>query len=79
MEAGRGVRMARLFGRLLGFERTLIEGVEFDRSALVVRCRPAARARARCGVCGRRSAGYDQGSGPREWRALDAGSLQVVI
>lgn len=71
--------MARLFGRLLGFERTVIEGVEFERSMLVVRCRPAARARSRCGVCGRRSSGYDQGSGLREWRALDAGSLRVVI
>ena len=79
MKAGRGVRMARLFGRLLGFERTIIEGVEFDRCALVVRCRPASRAASRCGVCGRRSAGYDQGSGVREWRALDAGSFRVVI
>lgn len=73
------MRMARLFGRLLGFERTIIEGVEFDRSVLVVRCRAAARARSRCGVCGRRAPGYDQGSGLREWRALDAGSVRVVI
>jgi transposase len=79
MKAGRGVRVARLFGRLLGFERTIIEGVEFDRCALVVRCRPASRAASRCGVCGRRSAAYDRGSGVREWRALDAGSFRVVI
>jgi transposase len=71
--------MARLFGRLLGFEKTIIEGVEFDRSALVLRCRPASRAASRCGVCGRRSAGYDQGSGLREWRALDTGAFRVVI
>jgi transposase len=71
--------MARLFARLLGFEKTIIEGVEFDRSALVLRCRPASRAASRCGVCGRRSAGYDQGSGLREWRALDAASFRVVI
>jgi hypothetical protein len=63
----------------LGFERTIVEGVEFDRSTLVVRCRPALRDRSRCGLCGRRAPGYDQGSGLREWRALDAGSLQVVI
>lgn len=73
------MRVARLFGRLLGFERTIVEGVEFDRSTLVVRCRPALRDRSRCGLCGRRAPGYDQGSGLREWRALDAGSLQVVI
>jgi transposase len=71
--------MARLFGRLLGFERTVVEGVEFERSTLVVRCRPAARARSRCGVCRRRAPGYDQGSGLREWRALDAGAVRVVI
>jgi transposase len=73
------VRIGRVFGRLLGFQRTIIEGVEFDRSALVVRCRPASRVASRCGVCGRRSPGYDQGSGVREWRALDAGALQVVL
>jgi transposase len=79
MESRCGVRIARLFGRLLGFERTIVEGVEFDRSTLVVRCRPAPRAHSRCGLCGRRAPGYGQGSGLREWRALDAGPLRVVI
>jgi transposase len=73
------VRMARLCGRLLGFEKTIVEGVEFDGLALVVRCRPTVRARSRCGVCRRRAPGYDQGSGLREWRALDAGAVRVVI
>lgn len=73
------MRMASVFGRLLGFEKTVVEGVEFDGEALVVRCRPAKRQASRCGVCGQRSAGYDQGSGERLWRALDFGSTQVFI
>jgi len=40
--------------RLLGFEKIVIEGVEFDRGVVVVRARPARRAARRCGVCGRR-------------------------
>src|SRR6266536_6217552 len=54
-------------------------GVEFDRGVVVVRARPARRAARRCGVCARRSPGYDQGQGEREWRALDLASTQVVI
>jgi transposase len=65
--------------RLLGFERTVIEGVEFGRGVLVVRARPAKRWASRCGVCGRCAPGYDQGQGEREWRALDFGATVVVI
>jgi transposase len=63
----------------LGFEKTIIEDVSFDGAALIVRCRPSARERSRCGVCGRRAPGYDQGSGDREWRALAFGSTQVFV
>ncbi len=47
--------------------------------AIVVSVRPDARARGRCGRCGRRSPGYDQGAGRRRWRGLDAGITKVFI
>ena len=68
--------------RALGLDaRTVIERVEFDEVADVVvahvrRRRPAKQ---RCGRCGRRAAGYDQGRGRRRWRTLDLGPLQVVL
>ncbi len=47
--------------------------------SIVVSVRPNAKARDRCGKCGRRSPGYDQGDGRRRWRALDAGVTKVFI
>src|SRR6266705_1330797 len=71
-EKGNGVRSARLWARLLGVERAVIERVEFDEDAeaIVVAVRPRKGAKRRCGVCGRRCPGYDQGEGPRRWAHL---------
>ncbi len=73
------MRTQSVLRRLLGYGKTVIEGVEFDRGVVVIRARPAKRAASRCGVCARRSPGYDQGVGEREWRALDFASTQVFI
>jgi len=61
--------------------RTVVEDVQCDESAdaIVVSVRPNAKARGRCGQCGRRSPGYDSGDGRRRWRALDAGTTAVFI
>jgi transposase len=60
---------------------TVLERVEFDEDAgrLVVLVRPAKRQRNRCGLCGRRSPGFDAGAGRRTWRALDVGTLRAVL
>lgn len=77
------MRDVSLWRRLLDVEKTVIERVEFDEDAeaVVVHVRPTSRARRRCGVCGRRRMGYDGGGGRRrrQWRALDAGTVQVVL
>jgi transposase len=67
--------------RACGLTRTVVEGVRLDEvaDAIVVSVRPNARARGRCGRCGRRSSGYDQGTGRRRWRGLDAGTTKVFI
>lgn len=78
---GNDVRSGRVWAGLLGVEKTVVERVEFDeqQGVLVVRARPARGRRYRCGVCGRRCPGYDQGQGRRRWRALDLGTVQAVL
>ena len=61
--------------------RTVIERVDFDEDAEVVvahvrRRRPTKQ---RCGRCGERAPGHDQGAGRRRWRALDLGAMQVFV
>ena len=56
------MRSARLWARLLGVERTLVEGVVVDEELAVRPCRDERR---RCGTCGRRRPGYDEGEGRR--------------
>jgi len=75
------VRDVSLWRALLGVEKTVIERVEFDEDAelLVVCVRPTKRQCGRCGVCGRRSPGYDAGAGRRRWRALDLGTVRAEL
>jgi transposase len=75
------VLTAKVWHRLLGVERTVVEEIEFDDEAwgLVAHVRPRRGARQRCGRCGRRAGGFDQGEGRRRWRGLDWGVLQVFL
>jgi len=59
----------------------VVERVEFDedQAVLVASVRPGRGQRRRCGICRRRSPGYDQGSGRRRWRALDLGTVQAFV
>ena len=71
----------RVWQRACGLTGTVVEGVHIDdkTNAVIVSVRPDARARNRCGRCGRRSPGYDRGAGRRRWRGLDAGTTKVFI
>jgi hypothetical protein len=65
---------------MLGVDRaTVIEAVEVDEieDAVVAHVRPRRAGKRRCGRCGRRAPGYDQGEGRRRWRALDSGTLRL--
>ncbi len=75
------MRNSSVWERACGLTRTVVEDVGFDddAEAIVVSVRPEARARGRCGQCGRRSAGYDRGEGRRRWRALDLGTTKVFL
>jgi transposase len=73
--------MARLWARLVGVEKTVVERVDFDEGEglVVVSVRPARGRRGRCGRCRRRVPGYDQGEGRRRWRTLDLGPVRVFV
>lgn len=66
------MRGIRVWARLLGLQRTVVEDVTVnDAGEVIVSVRPSWRERDRCGVCRRRCGRYDAGEGLRRWRALD--------
>jgi transposase len=74
------VRGIRVWARLLGLRRAVIEDVWIgEQGEVVVAARPNWRERDRCGVCRRRSPGFDLGCGRRRWRALDIGTTFAFV
>lgn len=71
----------RLWRRLVGVERAVVEAVDWDEGAeaVVVSLRPHADERHRCGECRCRSPRYDRGDGRRRWRAMDLGTVKVYV
>ena len=69
------MRGVRVWAGLLGLQRVVVEDVRMGiEGEVVVSVRRSWRERDRCGVCRRRSPGYDLGEGRRRWRALDLGA-----
>ncbi len=74
---------------MLGCDDTVIEAVDWQeldagdgagpRLTVVARVRPRSRQASRCGICGRKRPGYDQGGGRRLWRALDLGPVTAWL
>jgi transposase len=74
------VRGIRVWARLLGLHRAVVEDVRMGiEGEVIVSVRPDWRERGRCGVCRRRCPGYDLGEGRRRWRALDLGTTFAVV
>jgi transposase len=74
------VRGTRVWARLLGLQRAVVEEVWIgDEGEVVVAARPSWRERDRCGVCRRRSPGFDLGEGRRRWRSLDLGTTFAFV
>src|SRR5512143_4198385 len=70
----------RAWVRMLGLEKTVVEGVELDEDdAIVVAVRPRYSQRDHCPHCRRRCPGYDLGEGRRRWRALDLGTTRCYL
>lgn len=75
------MRFAKLWQKLFGVERTVVERVVFDEEAgaVVASVRPRKGATRRCGVCGRRCPWEDHGEGRRRWRTLDLGCIPAYV
>jgi transposase len=74
------VRGIRVWARLVGLQRTVVEGVRIgSEGEVIVSVRPSCRERDRCGECRRRSPGYDLGAGRRRWRGLDLGTTFAYL
>ena len=75
------MRNTRLWQRMLGLARTVIENVDFDDDvdAVVVRVRPRRGTPGGGGRGGRRARGPPRGAGPRRWRGLDVGAVRVLV
>ncbi len=74
------MRGTRVWAGLLGLERVVVEDVYGgDEGEVVVAVRPRWSERDRCGVCRRRSPGFDLGAGRRRWRALDLGTTFAFV
>ena len=73
------MRGIRVWARLLGLARAVVEDVFLDGDAVVVCVRPRAREQGRCPLCRRRCPGYDWGEGRRRWRALDLGTTRTFV
>lgn len=75
------MRSTTLWARLLGLVKAVVEDVVFDEDdeCIVVSVRPRKATKRRCGRCGKRCAGYDQGEGRRRWRALDLGTIKTFL
>ncbi len=73
------MRGRRIWKKLLGLSRAVIEDAFIEQETLVVKVRPKARERGRCPHCRRRCPGYDRGDGTKRWRALDFGTTLVYL
>jgi transposase len=74
------VRNKRVWARLLGLGKAIVEAVEVAADgAIVIAVRPRFTQRDRCPHCRRRCPGYDLGEGRRCWRALDLGTTLCFL
>jgi transposase len=74
------VRGIRVWARLVGLQRTVVEDVRTgSEGEVVVSVRPSWRERDRCGECRRRCPGYDLGGGRRRWRMLDLATTLCFV
>lgn len=75
------MRTRSLWARLLGVEQTVVKSVRFDeeKGLLIAQVKAHRRLMNRCGLCQERCGRYDNGDGPRRWRALDLGTTPTYI
>jgi transposase len=69
--------------KLLNVKDIVVADIRFEvcgkDKALIVTVRPTVRQAGRCGICGKKSPGYDTGTKGRQWRSLDFSTFRVYI
>lgn len=75
------MRQTRVWAKGLGLCGAVVEGMalEVETTTLVVAVRMGWQDRDRCGICRRRSPGFDLGRGRRRWRVLDLGTTVTEL
>jgi len=77
------MHISSVMKKLLNVKGIVVKDIRFEPDgegeALVVTARPTARQAGRCGICGKKSPGYDAGTKARRWRSLDFGTFRVFI
>jgi len=73
------VRWKKVCEAAFGVHGARVRDIWFEGTAVVLAVEPRARFRQRCPECGFRCPGYDQGSGPRLWRAMAFGTFDVLV
>ena len=67
---------------IAGVNQMVVENVEIEdqesEPTIVIHVRPTKRDTTRCGICGKKCSGYDQGNGRRRWRTMDIGTSTRV-
>ena len=76
------VTISSLAKIIVGVNRMVVENVEIEypeiNPTLIISVRPTKKDSCRCGICGKKCRGYDQGNGKRRWRSLDIGNSYRV-
>ena len=73
---------SNIWREILGVDKaTVIQSLNFDEegNCIVFHVRPRRPTKRRCGLCGAKSPGYDQGEGRRRWRVLDLGTIECYL
>ena len=65
---------------MTGTSHIVCESIETDAAGTInIIAHPDRKSQYRCGICGKKSPGYDNGNGTRKWRCLDTGDAKAYI
>jgi transposase len=80
-----GVHIKRVIKKWLNVNQIAIENIRFEKhekmenETFIVTVRPTKGVQKLCGICLKRSPGYDKGTKGRLWRTLDLGTIKTYI
>lgn len=77
------MHISTLIKKLLNVNDIVVEDIRFEETSdgevMIVKVHPPKFKQNRCGICGKKSKGYDNSETLRLWRSLDLGVMKVYI